>query len=346
MKYVRNMWYNAAWCSYVEPDKPYAVTIMDEPIVLWRADGKIVAHEDRCCHRFAPMSKGRCEGASLRCMYHGFSFNAEGQCIEIPGQDKIPEKAKIKKYPLEERNGIAWIWMGEPENADAALIPETISPDSDEWVYSTSHLDFEAEGDLLIQNLLDFSHVSFVHQGAFNLGDDHAAELPSWDMVERGMQYTHWVRNQPAGMGAAHMAQSESVDFLIQYDFFMPGGLVLKAGTFPLGTADKYNGGRPDVADALHGFSASTQTVTPTTKGKARYHFGVGGHVDKGGEELKAGHYAAAEAAFAEDQEIIEAQQVIINQTNEDHPVLSAHDRANTLYVQMLKKIMRQYNEL
>jgi len=286
MKYARNMWYNAAWCSYVEADKPFAVMIMDEPIVLWRADGKIVAHEDRCCHRFAPMSKGRCEGASLRCMYHGYSFNADGKCIEIPGQDMIPEKAKIKKYPLEERNGIAWIWMGEPEKADVSLIPETISPDSDEWIFKTGHLDFDAEADLVIQNLLDFSHVSFVHENAFNLGEDHARELPHWDVVERGMKYTHWIKNQPAGMGPKQHSSSEAIDYSLTYDFSLPGGIVLRSGTYPLGTADKCNGGRPDPAEALYGYAASTQTVTPTTKGKARYHFGVGGHVDKGGNEL------------------------------------------------------------
>jgi vanillate O-demethylase monooxygenase subunit len=143
-------------------------------------------------------------------------------------------------------------------------------------------------------------------------------------------------------LGAEYAGKSEAVDYLIAYDFFLPGGIVLKTGTFPHGTADKYNGGRPDIADSMYGFAASTQTVTPTTKGKARYHFGVGGHVDKGGHELKERHFATAEEAFNEDLEIIEAQQKVIDKTNDEHPVLSAHDRANTLYTQMLKKVIRE----
>ena len=344
MKYARNMWYNAAWCAYVEADKPFAIRVLDEPIVLWRADGKIVAHEDRCCHRFAPMSLGRCEGSALRCMYHGFLFDADGKCIEIPGQDMVPEKARIKKYPTKEKNGAVWIWMGDPEKADESLIPETISPDSDEWIFTASHLDFEAEAELLNQNLLDFSHLPYVHEVSFRLGESHSMSLPRWDTMERGLQYTHWDRDVE-GIGADHVSTPGRFDNLTSYDIWLPGVMVLRAGAFPVGTADECNGGRPDFSKGLFGLAASTQTVTPTSKGKARYHFGVGGHRDKGGVELKEAHFAKAEEAFAEDLRMIEGQQKVIDELGDDHPVLSVHDRANTQFLGMLRQTMDAYGE-
>lgn len=91
MTYPRNCWYVASWSHDVPVGKPVAIQILDESIVLWRTpEGAVNALEDRCPHRPAPLSIGRCEGANLRCMYHGFLFNGEGKTIAIPGQEMIP----------------------------------------------------------------------------------------------------------------------------------------------------------------------------------------------------------------------------------------------------------------
>jgi phenylpropionate dioxygenase-like ring-hydroxylating dioxygenase large terminal subunit len=92
--WIRNAWYVAAWTHEIEPGRIHARTIIDRPLVLYRtADGGIVALEDRCPHRFAPLSQGRLEGDALRCMYHGLKFAPDGRCIEIPGQERIPHSA-------------------------------------------------------------------------------------------------------------------------------------------------------------------------------------------------------------------------------------------------------------
>ena len=106
--YVRNAWYVAAWSHELEAGKPIPVSILDEPIVLFRSDsGRLVALEDRCVHRLAPLSLGRCEGDRLRCMYHGLLYDPDGAVAEIPGQDLIPRGARVRSYPIADRHD--WI---------------------------------------------------------------------------------------------------------------------------------------------------------------------------------------------------------------------------------------------
>src|SRR5215471_4453184 len=108
--FVRNCWYVAAWDYELKPGELIGRTIINEPVALYRAsDGGLVAVEDRCCHRFAPLSKGRIEGDDLRCMYHGLKFDRTGRCIEIPGQETIPAKARVRRYAAVDRH--SWVWV-------------------------------------------------------------------------------------------------------------------------------------------------------------------------------------------------------------------------------------------
>ena len=101
MNYARNAWYVASWAHDLQPNQPVGAHILGEPIVLWRnAEGVLTALQDRCVHRMAPLSLGRCEGEKLRCMYHGLLFNRNGAVVEIPGQPKIPDHAKVRSFPV------------------------------------------------------------------------------------------------------------------------------------------------------------------------------------------------------------------------------------------------------
>src|SRR6185437_8721839 len=100
-RFVRNCWYVAGWADEISADNVLERTLLGESIVFYRAsDGRLVALENRCCHRGAPLHAGRREGDSLRCPYHGMLFNAEGQCTEIPGQEMIPQRACVHSYPV------------------------------------------------------------------------------------------------------------------------------------------------------------------------------------------------------------------------------------------------------
>ena len=121
--FLYNSWYVAAWNHELIDGKKLARTILERPIVLYRgASGKVVALDDRCCHRAAPLSMGRVEGDDIRCMYHGMKFASDGKCIQIPGQDNIPPKLGVRSYPVVERYNLIFIWTGDPEMADPKLI--------------------------------------------------------------------------------------------------------------------------------------------------------------------------------------------------------------------------------
>jgi phenylpropionate dioxygenase-like ring-hydroxylating dioxygenase large terminal subunit len=91
--WVRNAWYVAGWSHELEAGRILARVIIDQPLAIYRkTDGQVVVLEDRCCHRFAPLSMGRLEQDDLRCMYHGLKFAPDGRCVEIPGQKLIPRR--------------------------------------------------------------------------------------------------------------------------------------------------------------------------------------------------------------------------------------------------------------
>ena len=81
-----------------------------------------VALEDTCPHRFYPLSKGQLIGDAVECGYHGLQFDCSGRCQLVPGQDKIPDSAKVRSFPVVQRWGWIWIWMGDPALADEGLI--------------------------------------------------------------------------------------------------------------------------------------------------------------------------------------------------------------------------------
>ena len=121
--FLYNSWYVAASNHELIDGKKLARTILEKPIVLYRgASGKVVALDDRCCHRAAPLSMGRVEGDDIRCMYHGMKFASDGKCIQIPGQDVIPPKLGVRSYPVVERYNFIFIWTGDPEKAYPDLI--------------------------------------------------------------------------------------------------------------------------------------------------------------------------------------------------------------------------------
>jgi vanillate O-demethylase monooxygenase subunit len=121
--FLRNCWYVAAWDHELIDGRMLARTLLEDHVLLYRGEsGQVVALHDRCPHRGALLSKGRREGDSVRCMYHGIRYDATGRCTQIPGQDMIPPKLRVRSYPIVERNHLVWIWMGDPAKADPAEI--------------------------------------------------------------------------------------------------------------------------------------------------------------------------------------------------------------------------------
>jgi vanillate O-demethylase monooxygenase subunit len=209
--YLRNRWYCAAVSDELGT-APLGRILLDEPVVLYRkSDGALVALEDRCCHRRAPLSKGKVEGDKLRCGYHGFLYEPGGNVVWVPGQDKVPPGARVRAYPLVEKHGFAWIWMGAPSQADPATIPDFHWNDDPEFAAVAGLLPVAADYRLLMDNLMDLSHVSFLHAATIGSPDDRSPEVLTWD---RGADWVKGTRVMRDCRPSPRM-QSEGVTFNI-----------------------------------------------------------------------------------------------------------------------------------
>lgn len=174
--FLRNSWYVAAQADEITRT-PLGRILLNEPVVMFRTeDGTAVALEDRCCHRRAPLHKGKLVGDTLECGYHGFTFDRTGACVRIPGQDRVPPRIGVRAYPMVEKHAYLWIWMGERKKADAALIPDFSRSADPGWTTVRSRLPIEANYLLMVENLIDLSHVGFVHAKTIGT-DDSRAEL-------------------------------------------------------------------------------------------------------------------------------------------------------------------------
>lgn len=174
-----NQWYIAASSDEVG-DTPLARHILGKPLVFFRtSSGAAVALDDRCPHRRYPLSRGRVVGDSLQCGYHGFTYDGRGKCTLIPSQDSVPESYGVRAYPVHESWQWVWVWMGDPSLADVSKVPDgnMIRVTDPGWLpVLGGRVPLKARYQLLNENLLDLSHLSFLHSD--NIGSEGVAKAP------------------------------------------------------------------------------------------------------------------------------------------------------------------------
>jgi phenylpropionate dioxygenase-like ring-hydroxylating dioxygenase large terminal subunit len=161
--YIRNRWYAVALARDIAR-QPVQEWLLDEPIVLYRrADNEVVVLRDRCPHRLVPLSRGTVIGDEIQCRYHGFQFDSTGRCTKIPGEKTVPSAVRVQALPAVESLGMVWVWPGDPARVDQSLIPTF--PWMDQPGFLTRHIRrvFEAPFGLIVDNLMDLTHVHFVH---------------------------------------------------------------------------------------------------------------------------------------------------------------------------------------
>lgn len=165
--FLLNAWYMAAWSTEVAHE-PLRRRLLGEPILLMRRqDGAVAAMIDRCPHRYAPLSMGTRDGDTIECPYHGLVFDTAGTCVRNPFSDTIPGSARVRTFPVAERDSIVWFWPGDPERADEANIPD-FSPIRRNGHYPvTGVMPMRANYEFGTDNLMDLSHIEFVHKGSF-----------------------------------------------------------------------------------------------------------------------------------------------------------------------------------
>jgi len=190
MNTLRHFWHPVLWAKEVT-DKPIAIKLLDQPIVVWRSNGKVAAFYDLCIHRGTPLSLGWISGDRLVCAYHGWNYGSDGNCTLIPSlppEREIPAKARAKAFHAQERYGLVWVCLDEPRQDIPEFPPEFGDP-SFNWEPYGSEGQWRANAARMIENLADFSHFPWVHAGI--LGDPEQPLCPPIAITETqgGFQY-------------------------------------------------------------------------------------------------------------------------------------------------------------
>lgn len=338
--FLRNCWYVAAW-DYEVTTNLFTRKILGETVLFYRrADRKVVALADRCCHRRAPLSIGRREGDCVRCMYHGMLFGPDGRCVEIPGQDVIPKKAKVHAYPVEERHRWIWIWMGDPEKADPSLIPDTRWVDDPDWKGTPpGYLNFRSNYELLNDNLLDFSHLAYVHLSTLGGSETYAQLKPEIEVLDRGIRISRWLYDFAPPPFVARLLPAGNVDRWNDYDFLVPGILIMNSGFAPAGSGAK-QGNRAGAIEFR-----SCQAVTPETENTTHYFFSQPRNFANDDPITDRMLDTALRTAFKEDLDMIEAQQKRWEESSDDEMVLINADVALVQFRRIMDRLRLEERE-
>ena len=315
--YIQNAWYAGAWDHEVTADGMLARKILGKGLLFFRtSDGRVTTLRDRCSHRFAPLSLGRREGDCVRCMYHGLVFDADGKCIEEPGRKGVSPNTNVEAYPTVERHRLVWVWMGDAEKADPNLIPDCHQHESPDWASIPSYAHFKANYLLVLDNLLDFSHLSYVHENSLGGSKTIAAIRPKVEQTDKGVKLTRWYLNEP-----------EFAPYLRGYERFT--GPIDRWNIYHLSTLSNHfsmsSGSAPAGTGAPEGKLApetmvfhSNQIITPEDERNTHYFWTYGHNFALENAELTQAMADRVSAGFKEDREMIEAQQLVVDESGDD----------------------------
>jgi vanillate O-demethylase monooxygenase subunit len=273
---VRNAWYVAAFANEVKREL-LSRWILNEPVVLFRKeDGAAVALGGRCPHRHFPLGKSCLNGDdTITCGYHGITFDAEGKCVRIPSQKGVPPVYRIRQYPLIERGMWLWIWTGDPQKADEALLPdlrETGYYDPGLRFRPFYSLEVAGRYQLLNDNLLDLTHLAYLHKSSIGVEENASVpeEREESANVLRSRRVMHNVPMPEIFKGRFDYAGP--VDRIAGMDFYLPGFHAGIDETSIPGDHPTRGGEKLVIGRVFH-------AVTPGLKHTANYFFGMGGRM-------------------------------------------------------------------
>jgi phenylpropionate dioxygenase-like ring-hydroxylating dioxygenase large terminal subunit len=175
--FARNRWYIAAWSDEVRSDGLLERWILGQRTIFYRTrEGAAVAVDGLCPYRQFPLARAAIKDDNLVCGYHGFTFVPTGECVRVPTQAHVPSGCRLKAYPLVEKWKWLWMWPGDPALADETKIPDhrEIGLEDEGWQpVQAFNIDLKARYQILHENLLDLSHLTFLHESI--IGRDEIA---------------------------------------------------------------------------------------------------------------------------------------------------------------------------
>ena len=301
--FLRNAWYVAAWEKDVA-DKPVPVRILDEKIVLFRKTyGKVAALEDACPHRKLPLSMGRIHGDQIECGYHGMMFDCSGACTKAPATDRPPSTAVVRAYPMEARYGLLWIWMGEPALANPDTIFAVEHWGDPTWGLNQGDgMNVQCNYQYMTDNLLDPTHVAWVHQSSFASSACEDTPLQT-TVADSGVTVWRWMNDvEPAPFYAPFLKFEGRCDRKQQYEVRYPSNALIKAIFTPAGSGGE---GKPLHKDVF--IMDSYNFMTPIDANTTKYYWFQMRNFAPDDAEISRQFATSVRGAFEEDRPILEA---------------------------------------
>ena len=299
----RNMWWVAAKGDEVT-EKPIACWLHDTPVVLYRlADGTPAALYDRCPHRWAPLSEGVVRDDQIVCPYHGMEFSADGACTRVPTQAQMPKNARVQSFPVRDSGAFLWIWMGDPEAIDCDPVDMGYTADPN-WSVVTGYYEVDANWVMIRENVLDLTHIAFLHANTFKQND--WVNPPEAFMDGDTVVYRQEFAAAPlsplfcAGMGLPEDKPVERVQ-----EGRMPS-LAVSFSDWNVHDPAPESGRRSDF------LMRGCHIVTPSVGGKTHYFWAAAFDVPEIPDEVAEKTKASIIAAFDEDKALLEKMQAQI----------------------------------
>lgn len=339
--WIANAWYAALWAGELAPGALVARTLLDLPVVMYRKEnGAPVAVEDCCMHRFAPLHLGRLlPGDRLQCGYHGLEYDPLGRCVANPhGNGKLP-LATIRTFPALEKHGMVWLWMGE-DPPDAGAVPDLCAFDDVEPRYHAQpdYIKVDAGYRLVLNNLLDLSHIAYVHPGL--IGNDEMVSVERTEVreAERSVTVARSWPNVPvsANLKRMYTGRGDRGDKWNDLTWTAPCAVTLAAGYTAPGAP------RADGAGivAAHLLTPETRTTTHYFFSAVRFNPPPGDDAENA--EILAEFARVRRYAFeSQDAPIIAAQQRMLATVARDRrPVLLSVDEGAARYNRILDRLL------
>jgi len=305
--FPKNAWYVA--CTPDEIDgKPLGRTICNEPIVFFRGpEGQVVALEDFCPHRGAPLSLGRVVDGKLVCGYHGLQMGCDGRTVAMPNQ-RVRGFPPVRSYPAVERYGFIWVWPGDPAQADPARIHHLHWAGHPEWAYGGGLYHIRCDYRLMIDNLMDLTHETYVH--ADSIGQKEIDETTPTTHVEGDEVVTSRFMNNISAppfwrmaLRGAGLPEDQPVDRWQICRFSPPSHVMIEVGVALAGRGG-YHADNKDKA-----YSIVVDFLTPETENTMWYFWGMARHFKPDDPELTEAIRKGQGKIFSEDLEMLERQQ-------------------------------------
>ena len=264
--FIRDEWYCAGFSDEFGT-KLLSRKLLGEQVVLYRTSaGQVVALEDRCAHRSFPLSAGRLVGDQIVCGYHGFCYDTKGDCVKVPAMDRVPKNIGVRRYPTRERGRIVWIWMGDEAMAEQSEPPVQPWMTDPECQSLTGYLHLKASYVSLHENLLDLTHIEYLHEATLGQGASGMAAAPYESQIE-GSRIAIQRRVEPAELppvfaSTTGLGQIKTVTRVSRTDYISPA--------FEQVTATYFDGSLPE-RDRREFQVRTAHLMTPETRTTTHY---------------------------------------------------------------------------